>query len=219
MRTPGHDVRGYGCMSGETPALTQPALLDQLEATGALKKGHFLYASGLHGDTYVEKFNLLRNPQATSVVCRHFSDRFRGEKIDVVVGPTTGGILLAFETARQLGVAAAYAERSSDGTSGREIRRETTFEPGARVLVVDDILTTGGSVRETLLALEAHPVEVVAVGVLVDRSAGEVTFGDIPLVAIASQKFDAWEADACPLCAQGVPLKKPGTTAQPDTGA
>jgi orotate phosphoribosyltransferase len=195
--------------------VTPPDLLSQLEETGALKKGHFLYASGLHGDTYVEKFNLLRNPQATSEICQHFADRFRGEKIDVVVGPTTGGILLAFETARQLGIAAAYAERASDGTSGREIRRGTTFAPGARVLVVDDILTTGGSVRETLAALEAHPVKVVAVGVLVDRSARATTFGDVPLVAIASRNFDAWDADTCPLCAAGVPLEKPGTTAQP----
>lgn len=190
-------------------------LLDQLEASGALKKGHFLYASGKHGDTYVEKFNVLRNPQATSDICRHFADRFRGERIDVVAGPTTGGILLAFETARQLGVAAAYAERKGEGDAGREFRRGTTFEAGARVLVVDDIMTTGGSVRETLAALEEHPVEIVAVGVLVDRSAGATTFGDVPLVAIASRKFDAWDADNCPLCAKGMPLEKPGTTMRP----
>lgn len=190
-------------------------LLTQLAATGAIKNGHFLYASGKHGDTYVEKFNLLRDPAATVAACTFFADRFRDEKIDVVVGPTTGGIILAFETARQLGVASAYAERSSDGGDAREIRRSTTFAPGARVLVVDDILTTGGSVRETLAALEPHPVEVVAVGVLVDRSNGATTFGDVPLVAIASRKFDAWEAADCPLCAAGVPLVKPGTTANP----
>src|SRR5690606_19054784 len=103
------------------------------------------------------KFDLLRNPAATSEACQGFADHFRDARIDVVVGPTTGGIILAFETARQLGVAAAYAERSSDGSTGREIRRGTTFAEGARVLVVDDILTTGGSVRETLKALESHP--------------------------------------------------------------
>lgn len=192
-------------------------LLTQLAEIDAIRSGHFLYASGKHGDTYLEKFNLLRNPQATSNACEFFADRFGGEHIDVVVGPTTGGILLAFETARQLGIASAYAERASDGSSGREIRRGTTFTPGARVLVVDDILTTGGSVRETLAALEAHPVEVVAVGVLVDRSGGATTFADIPLVAIASQKFDAWDAENCPLCAQGIPLEKPGTTTTPGT--
>lgn len=190
-------------------------LLTQLAEIDAIRTGHFLYASGKHGDTYLEKFNLLRNPDATSRACEFFTDRFRAERIDVVVGPTTGGIILAFETARQLGVASAYAERASDGSSGREIRRGTTFEPGSRVLVVDDILTTGGSVRETLAALEPYGVDVVAVGVLVDRSGGATIFNDVPMVAVASQKFDAWEADSCPLCEQGVPLEKPGTTAKP----
>lgn len=190
-------------------------LLTQLAEIDAIRTGHFLYASGKHGDTYLEKFNLLRNPDATSRACEFFTDRFRAERIDVVVGPTTGGIILAFETARQLGVASAYAERASDGSTGREIRRGTTFEPGSRVLVVDDILTTGGSVRETLAALEPYGVDVVAVGVLVDRSGGATIFNDVPMVAVASQKFDAWEADSCPLCEQGVPLEKPGTTAKP----
>jgi len=187
-------------------------VLETLRASGALRTGHFLYSSGKHGEIYLEKFDLLRNPAATSEACQGFADHFRDAGIDVVVGPTTGGIILAFETARQLGVAAAYAERSSDGSTGREIRRGTTFAQGARVLVVDDILTTGGSVRETLKALESHPVEVLGVGVLVDSSAGETTFGEVPLFALASRKFDSWPAADCPLCAQGIPLEKPGTT-------
>jgi orotate phosphoribosyltransferase len=190
-------------------------VLETMRSTGALKQGHFLYASGRHGEVYLEKFDLLRDPAATVEVCAGFAGRFRDERIDVVVGPTTGGILLAFETARQLGVKAAYAERASDGGSGREIRRGTTFEPGTRILVVDDILTTGGSVRETLTALERHPVEIVGIGVMVDRSAGKTTFGDVPLIALASHEFASWPADECPLCAQGIPLVKPGTTAVP----
>lgn len=195
--------------------MTSIDLLAEMEAIDALKTGHFLYASGKHGDTYVEKFNLLRDPGATSRACESFAREFRDAGIEVVVGPTTGGVLLAFETARQLGVKAAYAERASEGGSGREIRRSTTFEPGTKVLVVDDILTTGGSIRETLTALESHDVDVVGIGVLVDRSGGATSFGDGPLYAIASRTFDAWDADACPLCAQGLPLEKPGTTAKP----
>ena len=190
-------------------------LLTHLEASGAIMSGHFLYASGKHGPNYIEKFNLLRDPAATVAACTFFADRFRDDNIDVVVGPTTGGIILAFETARQLGVASAYAERASDGSNDRVIKRGTTFAPGTRVLVVDDILTTGGSIRETLAALESHPVEVVAVGVLVDRSKGLAEFGDIPLAAIATLNFDAWDAADCPLCAAGLPLVKPGTTANP----
>ncbi len=189
-----------------------------MAATGALKHGHFLYASGRHGEIYLEKFDLLRNPAATVELCKGFADAFCDASVDVVVGPTTGGILLAFETARQLGVMAAYAERASDGGPGREIRRGTTFAPGSRVLVVDDILTTGGSVRETLEALGQHPVEVVGIGVMVDRSAGKTTFGEIPLHALSAHEFASWPAQECPLCEQGIPLVKPGTTSVPVKG-
>jgi orotate phosphoribosyltransferase len=185
-------------------------VLENLRASGALKEGHFLLSSGRHSDRYVEKFDLLRQPAATSRACEGFADAFRDRGVDVVAGPTTGGIILAFEVARQLEVAAAYAERKSDGP-GREFRRGTTFAPGTRVLVIDDILTTGGSVRETLQALEEHPVEVVGVGILVDRSGGTVDFG-VPLHALARMQIETWAAEECPLCAQGIPLVKPGTT-------
>jgi orotate phosphoribosyltransferase len=187
-------------------------LLDLLREVGALKDGHFLLASGRHSNRYIEKFDLLRQPRATEEVCRGFVDRFRDAGIDVVAGPTTGGIILAFEVGRQLGVAAAYAERKSEGRSGREFRRGTTFTPGQRVLLVDDILTTGGSVRETLTALAEQPVEVVGIGVLVDRSGGKTTFGDVPLVALATLDVETWEPVDCPLCQSGIPVIKPGTT-------
>lgn len=189
-----------------------PSLLETLKEADALKEGHFLLASGRHSDRYVEKFDLLRRPAATERACGQFAERFRNARIDVVAGPTTGGVILAFETARQLGVMAAYAERAAAGGSARALRRGTSFAPGSRVLVVDDILTTGGSIRETLAALAAHPVEVVAVGVLVDRSNGAFDPG-VPLHALATLEIATWEADACPLCASGVPLVKPGTTA------
>ena len=131
----------------------------------------------------------------------------------MVAGPTTGGILLAFEVARQLGVEAAYAERASDGSLQREFRRGTTFAPGARVLLVDDILTTGGSIRETVAALERQNVEIVGIGVLVDRSAGKVRFHPYALFPLLSLEIEAWDAADCPLCRAGMPLQKPGTTA------
>lgn len=188
-------------------------VLATLQSIGALKRGHFLFSSGRHGDVYLEKFDLFRNPRATSDVCTGFVERFQDERIDVVVGPTTGGILMAFETGRQLAVAAAFAERSSEMGTAREFRRGTTFPPGSRVLLLDDILTTGGSVRETLAALEPHQVEIVAIGVLVDRSGGNVTFGDIPLYALSTQEIVSWDPSACPLCRDGQPIVKPGTTA------
>jgi orotate phosphoribosyltransferase len=188
-------------------------VVTRLQSVGALKEGHFLLASGRHADRYFEKFDLLRHPRATEDVCHGFRDRFADAGIDVVVGPTTGGILLAFEVARQLGTEAAYAERPSDGSAGREFRRGTVFQAGQRVLVVDDILTTGGSLRDTLAALSAEPVEVVAVAVLVDRSGGRVSLGEnIPLFALATLDVASWDATECPLCGQGLPLTKPGTS-------
>ena len=186
-------------------------ILDMLRASGALKEGHFVLSSGRHSDQYIEKFDLLRQPRATSEVCRHIADRFREEEIDVVVGPTTGGVILAFEVGRQLGVAAAYAERSSNTDAGREFRRGTTFPSGGRVLVIDDILTTGGSLRETLAALAHYPVEIAGVAVLVDRSGGEADLG-VPHVALATMEITTWDAADCPLCRRGQPVVKPGTT-------
>jgi orotate phosphoribosyltransferase len=189
-------------------------LLETLRASGALKSGHFMLSSGRHSDQYIEKFDLLRDPEATSAACALIADRFRDAEIDVVVGPTTGGVILAFEVARQLGVAAAYAERASSDAAGREFRRGTTFRPEARVLVVDDILTTGGSVRETLEALSSHPVNVAGVAVLVDRSSGKAELPD-PWIALATVEATSWAAEECPLCARGVPITKPGTTPPP----
>ena len=184
-----------------------------LREVGALQEGHFLLSSGRHSDRYIEKFALLMRPRETEQVCRGFAEHFAGAGVETVAGPTTGGILLAFEVARQLGVRAVYAERAEGGV-GREFRRGATFRPGERVLVVDDILTTGGSVRDTLAALERQGVEVVGVGVLVDRSGGQVDFG-VPLVPLLALDIATYDPADCPLCRDGVPLVKPGTTARP----
>ena len=189
----------------------QAGVVEILRASGALKEGHFVLSSGRHSDQYIEKFDLLRQPTATSDVCRLIANRFRDQKIDVVAGPTTGGVILAFEVARQLGVAAAFAERSTNRETGREFRRGTTFPAGSRVLVVDDILTTGGSLRETLEALAAHPVDIAGVAVLVDRSSGDADV-PVPYMALATMNIETWDAAVCPLCARGEPVVKPGTT-------
>ena len=191
------------------------SILETMHTTGALKAGHFVLSSGRHSDRYIEKFDLLRQPRATSAVCRVIVDRFQDQGIEAVVGPTTGGVILAFEVARQLGVAAAYAERTAN--SGREFRRGTTFSLGTRVLVVDDILTTGGSLRETLTALASHPVDITGVAVLVDRSGGEVDLG-VPYVALATMDIATWDASDCPLCRRGESVVKPGTTAREGAG-
>ncbi len=193
---------------------TAQALLRDLHDAGALLTGHFLLASGRHSDRYIEKFALFRWPRRVEAMCRELLARLPWRGIDVVVGPTTGGILLAFECARQLGIQAAYAEREHEGSSRRTIRRGTRFSPGTRVLVVDDVLTTGGSLRETLRAVGEHPVEIAGVAVLIDRSTESVDLR-VPLVALLRLDIANWPPDRCPLCQQGLPLVKPGTTALP----
>jgi len=136
------------------------------------------------------------------MIAEHFSDK----QVQVVAGPTTGGILLAFETARRLGVRSIYAEREG---SERIFRRSLTITPGERVLVVDDILTTGGSVEQVLAAVRKLGGVVVGVGILVDRSENKLEFG-VPLFSCLRAQTVAYKAESCPLCAAGVPLVKPG---------
>jgi len=185
---------------GEVEALFRTA--------GVLREGHFLLTSGLHSPVYWEKFRILQYPQYTGVLCGMIADRFRGEAPSVVVGPTTGGIILAFETARQLGVRGIFAEK--DGNV-RVLRRDFAIAPGEKVLVVDDVLTTGKSVQETLDAVRAVGGNVIGVGVLVDRSESLPSFGT-ELYSCLRSPAVAYPADACPLCAAGVALKKPGSS-------
>lgn len=184
-----------------------------LEECGALTEGHFLLSSGKHSDRYVEKFHLLRKPGILQQVCSAMIERLGDTHVDVIAGPTTGGILIAAEMARQMGIRAAYAERAEDGGLSRQFRRVEYFEPGDQVVVVDDILTTGGSVRETIRALDPYPVELAGVVVMVDRSMGRADLGT-PYLAVAEMDVPVWNPGDCPLCAKGILVAKPGTTNQ-----
>ena len=180
-----------------------------LEAAGAVLRGHFQYASGRHGDTYIEKFRLLEKPSVTAALCGQIAVHFSELRPEIVVGPTTGGILLAHETAKQLGgdVPAFFAERAEpeDG-GGRYLGRGFSVPAGARVLIVDDVLTTGGSVRETLAAVEAAGGVPMGVGLVVDRTNGAVGFDDLPVFACLSIEVASYDPADCPLCRDGVPL-------------
>ena len=185
-------------------------------ASGALREGHFQLKSGRHGDAYVEKFAVLADPAATSELVGYWVARLRGEagatdegrpSVDLVAGPTTGGVILAFETARQL------------GTLG-EFRRGFSILPGERVLLVDDILTTAGSLLAMIPAVEALGGEIVECVVLVDRSGGRETLTSpstsrtYPLRALWQLDLPTYEPGeaTCPRCAAGDPLKVPGST-------
>ncbi len=180
---------------------------------GALRDGHFILASGKHSSRYLEKFQVLQWPRETERLCAAIADSVRALHPDTVAGPTTGGIILAHEVARQLGIRAVYAERDDAG-KGRVFRRGFQLAPSERVVVVDDIMTTGGSVQETIDAVRAAGGEAIAAAVLVDRSGGGAKLG-IPLYALWSLDIPTYAADDCPACAAGTPATHPGTTGAP----
>jgi len=178
------------------------------EKSGAILKGHFLLTSGRHSPVYWEKFKVLQFPHYTQQLCRLIADRFRQQEIQVVAGPTTGGIILAFEVARQLGVRGIFAEKT--GEKERAFRRGFSIERGERVLVVDDLLTTGGSIGEVMAAVNKLGGVIIGVGVLVDRSEQEMDFG-VPLFSCHRPvPPPTYSPENCPLCAEGIPLVKPG---------
>ena len=215
---PALDAAAHHAVAARTEAL--------FRASGALRDGHFQLKSGRHGDAYVEKFQVLQDPAATSELCALFAAHGQGGDgetlVDLVAGPTTGGVILAFETARQLGVRSIFAEevRGDDGSSRREFRRGFRIEPGERVLLVDDILTTGGSLQAMLPAVEAAGGVIVECLVLVDRSGGRATLTSpssgrtYPLRSLWQLDLPTYEPGpaGCPGCAAGIPLEAPGSS-------
>lgn len=175
----------------------------ELQARGAILRGHFQLASGRHADTYIEKFRIIQWPDITGELCARIADHFRGQA-NLLAGPTTGGIILAYEVARHLGLRSIIAERKEDGP-GREFRRGFEIGPGDKVLVVDDILTTGGSVRDVIDAVRERGAEVAGVGMLVDRSGGRVDFG-VPFFACLTVDIQSFDPADCPLCREGAEL-------------
>lgn len=178
---------------------------------GAILEGHFLLTSGLHSPVYWEKFHVLQHPGYTEQLCEMISKHFAEYGIETVAGPTTGGIILAHEVGRQLKIRSLFAEKEGDK---RTFRRGFGIKPGEKVLVVDDILTTGKSVREVLDIVREEGGIVAGIGVLVDRSEQEHDFG-APLFSCLRSKTITYQPENCPLCTAGVPLVKLGTSTQP----
>jgi orotate phosphoribosyltransferase len=186
--------------------MTEGEVLDIFKECGAWLTGHFELASGLHSAEYLEKFRILEHPNHVETLCREIAERVRHKNADVVMGPTTGGVILAYEVAKNLGTRAVYAEK---GDGGRVLRRGMKVNLGERVIIVDDIYTTGGSVKDCLKLVEEAGAEAVAVGLLGERSGGKYDLGVemFPLLRVEIENYDPAE---CPLCKQGIPLQTPG---------
>ena len=189
--------------------MTEAEVKELLIKTGAIMDGHFLLTSGLHSPHYVEKFNVLQQPKYTQQLCEAMAEKFKDANIETVVGPMTGGILLAHETGKALGTRAIFTERV-DGEM--TFRRGFSLHEGERVLIVEDIVTTGGSIKEVIEVVKAHGGVPVAVSMLVDRSGGKANFGDVPSTALLHMDVETYKPEECPLCKQGVPMTKRGST-------
>jgi orotate phosphoribosyltransferase len=178
-----------------------------IERTGVLKKGHFLLTSGRHSDQYMQMAQLLQYPaearEAGNAVAKLFAD----QKIDLVVGPALGGVIIAHEVASSLGVRCIFAERKE---GEMQIRRGFEVEAGERVLVIEDVVTTGGSVKEVIALLEDRGAKIMGVGSLVDRSKGKNPF-EVPFRALKAVQIESYLEEDCPLCKEGIPAVKPGS--------
>lgn len=191
--------------------MTDTDLLAIFRETGALLEGHFQLTSGLHSDRYFQCAKVLQYPRHTERLCGMIAERFRDARIDLVIAPALGGIVVGQETGRQLGVRTLFTERKE---GGMHLRRGFAIAPGERALVCEDVVTTGGSVFEVIEIVRRNGGLVAGVGYIVDRSGGAVRFPVEPdghQVSLLTMDVVAYKPDACPLCASGIPVIKPGS--------
>jgi len=187
--------------------MTRDELLDLYRRSGALLEGHFRLTSGLHSPGYLQCALVLQHPGEAEALGRALADRVRDLRATVVLSPALGGVVIGQEVGRALGVRAIFAERV-DGKLA--LRRGFTLDPTDRVLVVEDVMTTGGSTRETIEVAKAAGGQVVGTASIVNRGGTAIRF-DVPYVSLLDIALPTYEQDACPLCAQGVPVVKPGS--------
>ena len=187
--------------------LSDKEVLKVFEDCGALLTGHFLLTSGKHSPQFLQAALVLQHSGEASKLAAALAEHFSSERLDLVVGPAVGGIILAHEVARALDVRACYSEKEGDRMV---LRRGFAVPAGTRILVVEDVVTTGGSVRKTVAHLRERGAEVVGIGALIDRSGGKAEF-DVPFSALARLDIDTYAPADCPLCAGKTPLVEPDT--------
>lgn len=187
-------------------------LLKIFKECQAFLQGHFLLSSGLHSSGYLQCALVCRYPDLCARLCRELAESFRGVKVDAVIGPAVGGIVIAYELARALGVRAIFMERDAEGAM--TLRRGFALGPGERVVVAEDVMTTGGSVAEVVEVSEKAGAEVVGIACFVDRG-GSKRFENRRVISLIRLELPTYAPDDCPLCKQGLPLVKPGSRKHP----
>jgi orotate phosphoribosyltransferase len=187
------------------------SILEEFRKTGAYLKGHFRLTSGLHSNEYMQCALVLQHPSIAENLGRELASQF--PKCDIVVSPAVGGLIIGHEVARALGARFLFTERDP-ATSKMILRRGFTVKPGETAVVIEDVVTTGGSTRDVIETLQAAGVKVLGAGSIIDRSGGRADLG-VPKVALATLEVTAWPADFCPLCQEGIPVEKPGSRPTP----
>ncbi|MDN5365394.1 MAG: orotate phosphoribosyltransferase [Thermacetogenium sp.] len=182
-------------------------LLTVFKERGALLEGHFRLTSGLHSNRYIQCAKVLMYPDLAAELCTKIAAHFKGLDVDLVVGPAIGGIIVAQEVGRALGVKAMFTEREQGKMT---LRRGFEIKAGERVVVVEDVVTTGGSTREVIELVKAHGGVLIGVASLVDRHSGDLDFG-VPYYSLLKLQIDTYDPADCPLCRDGLPVVKPGS--------
>lgn len=192
--------------------LSKERVIEVLKEAGVLQEGHFLLTSGRHSNKYLQCAKIFRNTKYSAELCADLAEQFKDDDIQLVIGPAMGAVQMAYEVSRHIGCENFFTERE-DGVM--TLRRGFAIEPGQRVLVVEDVVTTGGSVREVIEIVKQAGGVVAGVGVVVDRTGGKIDFG-VPVKSVISMDVQSWEPDECPLCKEGkIDLVKPGSRKQP----
>ncbi|MDR1758270.1 MAG: orotate phosphoribosyltransferase [Bacteroidales bacterium] len=180
-------------------------VLEQLKISGALLEGHFLLSSGRHSNRYCQCAKLLQYPDRAGKVLSTVVEQVKNKGIDLVVGPAMGGIIVAYEMGRQLGIPAIFTERENGEMT---LRRGFEIQEGQRVLITEDVVTTGKSSMETIRVLENMGASVMGIACIVDRGTASLPY---PIFSALKLHIESWEASECPLCHQGIPHVKPGS--------
>jgi orotate phosphoribosyltransferase len=186
--------------------MNEEEIMNHLRESGAFLEGHFLLSSGLHSPAYVQCAQLLQYPGRAGLVCADLAELWKDERPDVVVGPALGGILVAYELARALGARALFTERENGAMT---FRRGFTLEPGEKVLLSEDIVTTGKSAKESIEVVRSMGAKVIGVAAIGNRNQGNPF--DVPFRALVNLSFPTYKAEECPLCAEGGAPVKPGS--------
>ncbi len=192
--------------------MNQKAVMEIFKRCNAYRKGHFKLSSGLHSEYYLQCALVLAEPKIAARLCGELAKKFsakvgKGKKIDIVIGPAIGGITAAYEVARALGARGIFSEREEGEMT---LRRGFQLANGDRVLVIEDVTTTGGSAKEVVDLVRSYGAKVVGVGAIIDRSGGKVKCG-APFKALAKLNIKTFQPESCPFCKKGIPIIKPGS--------